>query len=371
MRRDWFRHRVFQPAVEAAGLDWRPRVHDLRHASASWALAGGATVQQVREHLGHISLRAVERYLHNLPGAEAGAAGAIARVKATGALYPVITPSYTPVPALPEEVASVATPRPVDHTPDDVRAAQQQPAFTASAVRSQRQARSNGAIEPSAAPIVLELTVTVAERTTASTGNASAVTRIVDGVTTECAEIAVTIDESDEPESASADATIAPDHIDSAAAAVSPVEQSIEAPQDEQRHRDTRSHQRSKNKRHGKRPHGGRSHAQDRYTDDRHDTDERTTPDFGDRHRSALAPARRERPLSHPRLNTTTPRAVSADKSSRAADGPGEPAARGTLAGPVNQPSRETEKCSSGSDPLTSGEQKIKKPVPSTSGDRL
>src|SRR6202035_1301491 len=94
MRRDWFRNRVFQPAAEAAGLDWRPRVHDLRHASASWALAGGATVQQVREHLGHISLRAVERYLHNLPGAETGAAGAIARVKATGALYPVIAPSY-------------------------------------------------------------------------------------------------------------------------------------------------------------------------------------------------------------------------------------------------------------------------------------
>jgi integrase len=88
MRGDWFRNRIIQPAVAAAGLEWRPRVHDLRHASASWALAGGATVQQVREHLGHISLRAVERYLHNPPGAESGAAGAIARVKATGALHP-------------------------------------------------------------------------------------------------------------------------------------------------------------------------------------------------------------------------------------------------------------------------------------------
>lgn len=49
MRRDWFRSRVFHPAVESAGLDWQVRTHDLRHAFASWALAGGATVQQVRD----------------------------------------------------------------------------------------------------------------------------------------------------------------------------------------------------------------------------------------------------------------------------------------------------------------------------------
>jgi site-specific recombinase XerD len=40
----------------------------LRHAAASWSLAGGADLQQVREMLGHTSLRAVERYLHALPG---------------------------------------------------------------------------------------------------------------------------------------------------------------------------------------------------------------------------------------------------------------------------------------------------------------
>ena len=85
-------------------------MHDLRHASASWALAGGATVQQVREHLGHVSLRAVERYLHSLPGADNGAAGAIARVKETGTLYPVITPSYTPVPPVPATGAASALP---------------------------------------------------------------------------------------------------------------------------------------------------------------------------------------------------------------------------------------------------------------------
>jgi hypothetical protein len=113
MRRDWFRHRVFRPAAEAAGLDWRVRVHDLRHASASWALAGGATVQQVRDHLGHISLRAVERYLHSLPGADNGAAGAIARVKETGTLYPAVIPSYTPArPTVPVDTGCAVQPAP-------------------------------------------------------------------------------------------------------------------------------------------------------------------------------------------------------------------------------------------------------------------
>ena len=66
--RDWFRNRVWQPAVTAANLDHPVTVHDLRHAAASWSLAGGADLQQVREMLGHTSLRAVERYLHSLPG---------------------------------------------------------------------------------------------------------------------------------------------------------------------------------------------------------------------------------------------------------------------------------------------------------------
>jgi hypothetical protein len=53
----------------------------------------------VRDHLGRISLRSVERCLHSLPGADNGAAGAIAGVKETGALYPVITPQLHPRPA--------------------------------------------------------------------------------------------------------------------------------------------------------------------------------------------------------------------------------------------------------------------------------
>lgn len=39
-----------------------------RHTAAAWSLHGGANVQQVRTMLGHRSLGAVERYLHEMPG---------------------------------------------------------------------------------------------------------------------------------------------------------------------------------------------------------------------------------------------------------------------------------------------------------------
>ncbi len=39
--RDWFNRKVWRPAVRAAGLEGPVRIHDLRHAHASWLLAGG------------------------------------------------------------------------------------------------------------------------------------------------------------------------------------------------------------------------------------------------------------------------------------------------------------------------------------------
>lgn len=42
------------------------RIHDLRHAHASWLLAGDADLQIVKERLGHGST-ATEKYLHTLP----------------------------------------------------------------------------------------------------------------------------------------------------------------------------------------------------------------------------------------------------------------------------------------------------------------
>lgn len=74
--------------------------------------------------------------------------------------------------------------------------------------------------------------------------------------------------------------------------------------------------------------------------------------------------------LATSRPNATTPVAASADKSSSEAAGSLEVFAATLPAGHSNQSSREPEKCSAGSDPLTSDEQRIKKPIPSTSGDR-
>jgi integrase len=79
--RDWFRQRVWDPAVHAAGIGRRVRVRDLRHTHASWVLAGGADLQIVRERLGHSGLRATERYLHTLPDADDTALEAFARTR--------------------------------------------------------------------------------------------------------------------------------------------------------------------------------------------------------------------------------------------------------------------------------------------------
>jgi site-specific recombinase XerD len=56
-------------------------MHDLRHAHASWLLAGGADLQVVRQRLGHGSLRTTERYLHTLPDADETALDALAKIR--------------------------------------------------------------------------------------------------------------------------------------------------------------------------------------------------------------------------------------------------------------------------------------------------
>jgi site-specific recombinase XerD len=67
--------------VQAANLDFNVRVHDLRHAHASWLLAGGADIQVVNECLGHASLRTTEKYLHTLPDADDTALDALRRTR--------------------------------------------------------------------------------------------------------------------------------------------------------------------------------------------------------------------------------------------------------------------------------------------------
>ena len=79
--RRWFAEQIWKPALAAAGLDFHVRVHDLRHAHASWLLAGGADIQVVKERLGHGSLRTTEKYLHTLPDADDTALDALRRTR--------------------------------------------------------------------------------------------------------------------------------------------------------------------------------------------------------------------------------------------------------------------------------------------------
>ncbi|TDC18231.1 site-specific integrase [Actinomadura bangladeshensis] len=53
MSASWFRNHCRHSARAAADLGWSPRIHAVRHAQASWLLAGGAGLQVVEERLGH------------------------------------------------------------------------------------------------------------------------------------------------------------------------------------------------------------------------------------------------------------------------------------------------------------------------------
>ena len=55
--RNTFRTRIWLPAVEASGIDFRVRIHDLRHAHASWLLAGGADLKSVMDRMGHAQIQ--------------------------------------------------------------------------------------------------------------------------------------------------------------------------------------------------------------------------------------------------------------------------------------------------------------------------
>jgi integrase len=41
--------------------------HDLRHAHASWLLAGGSDLRSVMDRMGHSLIQTTQKYLHPLP----------------------------------------------------------------------------------------------------------------------------------------------------------------------------------------------------------------------------------------------------------------------------------------------------------------
>jgi integrase len=79
--RDWFRRNVWTRALARTDLGFHVTPHGLRHAHASWLLAGGADLQAVKERLGHGSITTTGKYLHTLPGTEDAAVTALARIR--------------------------------------------------------------------------------------------------------------------------------------------------------------------------------------------------------------------------------------------------------------------------------------------------
>jgi site-specific recombinase XerD len=68
--RNTFRTRVWRPAVAASGVNFDVRVHDLRHAHASWLLGGGSDLKSVMDRMGHAQVSTPQKYLHTLPDAD-------------------------------------------------------------------------------------------------------------------------------------------------------------------------------------------------------------------------------------------------------------------------------------------------------------
>src|SRR6266851_3862162 len=83
----WFRQHSWLPAVEAAQLPAAIKVHGLRHAHASWLLAGGADLQVVRERLGHSSIVTTQKYLGTLDETDQTAIEALSRIRNRGGTH--------------------------------------------------------------------------------------------------------------------------------------------------------------------------------------------------------------------------------------------------------------------------------------------
>ena len=81
LSRNTFRTRIWRPAITASGIDFAVRVHDLRHAHASWLLAGGSDLKSVMDRMGHAQITTTQKYLHTLPDADTKNLTALDRVR--------------------------------------------------------------------------------------------------------------------------------------------------------------------------------------------------------------------------------------------------------------------------------------------------
>jgi hypothetical protein len=105
-----FRKEVWDKALAKAALGIHITPHGLRHAHASWLLAGGADVQVVKERLGHGSILTTAKYLHDLPDAGDRALDSLAAFRGApqraDAVAPVDGPSNVDVAELRRAVAT-------------------------------------------------------------------------------------------------------------------------------------------------------------------------------------------------------------------------------------------------------------------------
>jgi site-specific recombinase XerD len=98
-----FRRRVFQPAVEQAGIE-NFRWHDLRHTFASRLVMAGVDLRTVQELMGHKTIEMTLRYSHLSPAHQLDA------VKKLDAPAPKVPPT------------DILTPEPNGGNPAEARA---------------------------------------------------------------------------------------------------------------------------------------------------------------------------------------------------------------------------------------------------------
>jgi len=96
LSRKTFRTRIWLPAVTASGIGYPVRMHDLRHAHASWLLAGGSDLKSVMERMGHAQIQNTQKYLHTLPQADQKNLEALNRITRTATSNPPGPRSPTP-----------------------------------------------------------------------------------------------------------------------------------------------------------------------------------------------------------------------------------------------------------------------------------